>query len=98
MHTLCVSSATMPCAQLHYVRARRGADSVQCLLQCWDIGGQNIGSKMLRQYIYGAHAVVLAYDITNSESMANLQDWLDEVLATFGASVPYLALMGNKSM
>lgn len=37
-----------------------------CLvLQLWDIGGQTIASKMVTNYIYGAHAVLLAYDITN---------------------------------
>lgn len=33
--------------------------------QLWDIGGQTIASKMVTNYIYGAHAVLLAYDITN---------------------------------
>lgn len=37
-----------------------------CLaLQLWDIGGQTIASKMVTNYIYGAHAILLAYDITN---------------------------------
>ena len=30
-----------------------------------DIGGQTIGSKMVSNYIYGAQAVLLVYDITN---------------------------------
>ena len=36
-------------------------------LQMWDIGGQSIGSKMVGNYIGGAHAVLLCYDITNYE-------------------------------
>lgn len=35
------------------------------LLQLWDIGGQTIASKMVTNYIYGAQAVLLAYDVTN---------------------------------
>lgn len=33
--------------------------------QLWDIGGQTIGGKMIRNYIFGAQAVLLVYDITN---------------------------------
>ena len=33
----------------------------------WDIGGQTLGGAMLNNYIYGAHAVLLVYDITNSQ-------------------------------
>ena len=44
-------------------------------MQMWDIGGQSISSKMLHNYIFGAHAILLCYDITNYESFANLEDW-----------------------
>lgn len=49
--------------------------NIQVALQIWDIGGQSIGSKMVSNYIAGAHAVLLCYDITNYESFANLEDW-----------------------
>jgi Ras-related protein Rab-28 len=52
-------------------------------LQIWDIGGQSIGSKMLANYIYGAHAVLLCYDITNFDSFQNLEDWYRVVRKTF---------------
>jgi Ras-related protein Rab-28 len=45
----------------------------QTALQIWDIGGQSIGSKMITNYIAGAHAILLCYDITNYESFANLE-------------------------
>ena len=38
---------------------------VNVALQIWDIGGQTIGGKMIGNYIYGAQAVLLCYDITN---------------------------------
>ena len=44
-------------------------------MQLWDIGGQSIGSRSVKNYIAGAHAVLLCYDITNYESFANLEDW-----------------------
>ena len=48
---------------------------IHIAMQLWDIGGQSISSKMLNNYIYGAHAILLCYDITNYESFANLEDW-----------------------
>lgn len=49
---------------------------VHVALQIWDIGGQTIGSKMVSNYIYGAQAVMLVYDITNFQSFQDLEDWL----------------------
>ena len=67
-------------------------------LQVWDIGGQQLGGKMLETYLYGAHAVLLVYDMTNQSSFENLQDWL-EIVQKHGVQngkMPYLALIGNK--
>jgi Ras-related protein Rab-28 len=71
--------------------------SIHCALQVWDIGGQTIGGKMLSSYIYGADAVVLVYDITNSSTFANLEEWVTVVKKTFeGKKLPPIALVGNK--
>jgi Ras-related protein Rab-28 len=71
--------------------------NIQIALQIWDIGGQSIGSKMLTNYISGADAVLLCYDITNYESFANLEDWYRLVVKAFDTRpLPYLALCGNK--
>ena len=35
------------------------------IFQLWDIRGQTLSSKMVTNYVYGAHAVLSAYDITN---------------------------------
>jgi len=45
-------------------------------LRVWDIGGQSIHSKNLRTYLETTNAIMLVYDVTNSESFANLDDWL----------------------
>lgn len=53
---------------------------------------------MITNYISGADAVMLCYDITNYESFANLEDWYRLVLRAFqGKELPYIALLGNKS-
>lgn len=67
-------------------------------MQIWDIGGQTIGSQMISNYIYGAQAVLLCYDITNYQSFQDLEDWLGLVKKTFDSEPPpYLALIGNKT-
>ncbi len=48
------------------------AGNIQVALQIWDIGGQTIGSKMIGKYIFGAQAVLFAYDISNAETFQNL--------------------------
>ncbi|KAG8469062.1 hypothetical protein KFE25_007580 [Diacronema lutheri] len=66
-------------------------------LQIWDIGGQSIGGKMIGNYIYGAHAVLLCYDITNYQSFQDVEDWLRLVRRTFAnETMPLVALVGNK--
>ena len=62
------------CLSRTCVRAAPGDVSVA--VQLWDIGGQSIGGKMIKNYIYGAHAVLLCYDISNYQSFQNLEDWL----------------------
>lgn len=53
---------------------------------------------MITNYIAGAHAILLCYDITNYESFANLEDWYRLVLRTFDRSqLPFTALVGNKN-
>lgn len=73
--------------------------NVHVTLQVWDIGGQSLGGKMLDKYIFGAHAVMLVYDITNQSSFDNLEDWLDmvkKVCEKGGSRMPHLALVANK--
>ncbi|KAJ1445142.1 P-loop containing nucleoside triphosphate hydrolase protein [Pelagophyceae sp. CCMP2097] len=70
---------------------------VHVALQLWDIGGQSISSKMIHNYIFGAHAVLLCYDITNYDSFANLEDWYRVVRATFkNDDMPFVGIIANK--
>lgn len=71
---------------------------IHVAIQLWDIGGQTIGGKMIGNYIYGAQAVLLVYDITNYQSFQNLEDWYNLVKQTFGPdNMPYVALVANKA-
>eukprot|EP00995_Heteronema_vittatum_P005928 NODE_1936_length_863_cov_335.787469_g1354_i0.p1 GENE.NODE_1936_length_863_cov_335.787469_g1354_i0~~NODE_1936_length_863_cov_335.787469_g1354_i0.p1 ORF type:complete len:248 (+),score=92.79 NODE_1936_length_863_cov_335.787469_g1354_i0:27-746(+) len=72
--------------------------NVHVTLQIWDIGGQQLGGRMLGNYIYGAHGVVLVYDVTSMDSFKNLEDWYELVKNTFKdkEKMPYVAMVGNK--
>eukprot|EP00030_Apusomonadida_sp_AF-17_P006393 a680230_27.p1 GENE.a680230_27~~a680230_27.p1 ORF type:complete len:244 (+),score=80.65 a680230_27:44-733(+) len=73
-------------------------ENVDVTISLWDIGGQNLGSKMLKQYIFGAHAILFVYDITSLQSFQNLEDWLEVARQAFeGATMPHMTLVGNKS-
>ncbi|WKY05131.1 hypothetical protein Q1695_005837 [Nippostrongylus brasiliensis] len=52
---------------------------VQVLMQVWDIGGQSIAGEMIDKYIYGSHAALVVYDVTNMSSFDNTQDWLNVI-------------------
>jgi len=73
--------------------------NTQVAMQVWDIGGQSIGGKMIKNYIYGAHAVLLCYDITDKDSFQDLEDWYRLVTKTFAkeGKMPYVGLVGNKT-
>ncbi|XP_035233400.1 ras-related protein Rab-28-like isoform X2 [Stegodyphus dumicola] len=72
--------------------------SVNVTLQLWDIGGQSLGGEMFDKYLYGAHAILFVYDITNEESFSDLEDWLRIVHQVFNEEciMPHLALVSNK--
>ncbi len=63
-------------------------------LRVWDIGGQSIQSKNLESYINSANAIMLVYDVTNSESFGNLDDWLSQIHKN--AKTKFIYLVGNK--
>jgi len=73
-------------------------NDIHVAVQLWDIGGQTIGGKMIGNYIYGAQAVLLVYDISNYQSFQNLEDWYALVKRTFEhGTMPYVALVANKA-
>ncbi len=75
----------------------KGAET-HVALQIWDIGGQTIGGEMIGNYIHGARAVLLLYDITDMATFQNLEEWYRLVRRTFkGQEMPYLGLVGNKT-
>jgi GTPase SAR1 family protein len=63
-------------------------------LRVYDIGGQSLNSKNLREYLSGASVIFLVYDVTNRESFGNLDDWLAQVRKNSKTTNIYV--IGNK--
>ena len=67
-------------------------------IQLWDIGGQSLSGEMFDKYLYGAHAILFVYDITNDDSFLDLEEWMKVVHQVFKEEciMPHLALVSNK--
>lgn len=48
-------------------------------LQIWDTAGQERFRTITRSYYRGAHAAVLTYDITRSQSFNSIPGWVNDV-------------------
>lgn len=48
-------------------------------LQIWDTAGQESFRAVTRSFYRNAHAVILMYDLTRSETFDNLDDWHREI-------------------
>jgi small GTP-binding protein len=51
-------------------------DSARITLQIWDFAGESRFSALLPSYAQGSSAAIFMCDITNSESIANIDNWL----------------------
>ena len=65
-------------------------------LQLWDTAGQDRFKNIVASYYRGAHGIMLAFDITNSNSFSNVSRWYDEAQNYLQKSVPKM-LIGNKA-
>lgn len=68
------------------------------LPQIWDVGGNAMQGRMLDKYVFGANAIMLIYDVTNSTSFDNLEPWLraSQRVTSAMEKQPFYALVANK--
>ncbi|XP_076244560.1 ras-related protein Rab-28 [Calliopsis andreniformis] len=67
-------------------------------IHLWDVGGLALHGSMLDKYIFGAHIILLVYDVTNSFSFDVLDEWIDKIrrLNSSHEETPLMAVVGNK--
>ncbi|KAK8737381.1 hypothetical protein OTU49_004454 [Cherax quadricarinatus] len=68
-------------------------------VQIWDVAGSALAGKMIDKYLYGAHAILFVYDVTNITSIDSLQDWVTAAHRAARAQErpPILTLVANKA-
>lgn len=54
-------------------------DGERVKLQIWDTAGQERFRTITSTYYRGTHGVIIVYDVTSSESFANVKRWLYEI-------------------
>jgi len=75
-------------------QAQVGEKTVNLML--WDIAGQPQFYLLHKVYYNGANGVILMFDLTNSPSFTNINNWYNEVVKYELGNVPII-LVGNKS-
>lgn len=64
-------------------------------LQIWDTSGQERFRSITTGYFRNAHAALIVYDVTSTESLTNCEKWMNDVKMYSGHDVPKI-LLGNK--
>lgn len=65
-------------------------------LQLWDTAGQERFRSLIPSYIRDSAVALVVYDITNRESFAQVNKWIEDVRAERGSDV-IIVLVGNKT-
>ncbi|MHA1300946.1 MAG: Rab family GTPase [Candidatus Helarchaeota archaeon] len=62
----------------------------------WDIAGQNKFSRMRKHFYTGADGQILVFDLTNLETLKNIQKWYDDIKRFLNEDIKGI-LIGNKN-
>lgn len=65
-------------------------------IQFWDTAGQERFRAITSSYYRGTHGIIVVFDITNSNSFDNVENWMQEIYNNVKKNIPIL-LVGNKS-
>ena len=83
--------------QFHSITLRAEHKGVQFEigLSIWDFGGQERFRSLLPQFILGANASLLVFDLMNGQALKNLKEWY-QLLKINAGNVPF-DLIGTKA-
>jgi len=65
-------------------------------LSLWDFGGQEQFKKLFPYYINGANGVLMVFDLTNLQSLINLDFWYEQLSIQKISNVPRI-IVGTKN-
>lgn len=69
----------------------------RCKLQIWDTAGQERFRSITSAYYRGAHAVVIVFDLTKTETFKNVAYWIEQAESLRASNSIPCILVGNKS-
>ena len=64
-------------------------------VQIWDLAGEYHFSKFVRPMFLGAQGVMIAFDLTNEQSMQNIPKWIENFHQIEPQDIP-IVIIGNK--
>lgn len=70
-------------------------DGKEVTMQIWDTAGQEKYQNITQSYFRNSHGIIVAYDITDSDSFKRVKHWVDKIRSDF-ERIPIL-LIGNKA-
>lgn len=72
------------------------SDNLSIQYQIFDLAGQTKFDKVRSSFYSGVQAAILVYDITNSETLANLPKWVKEIKRNNDGTLETFVVVGNK--
>jgi small GTP-binding protein len=83
---------------LDYYTKQEMINNINVLVKLWDTAGQERFKALTPNYFRNAEGVVLAYDVTNSESFENLKFWINSIKSNLGEKNIFIPIIiiGNK--
>jgi small GTP-binding protein len=70
-------------------------ENTKVRLQIWDTAGQEQFRTITKAYYHGAHGILLVFDVSNAETFAQCQGWMNSISESLSDPVE-IALVGNK--
>ena len=61
----------------------------------WDIAGQDLFKQIRSNFYIGSQAVLICFDVTNSRSFKNVENWYKDMKISIDQKIPVF-LVGNK--
>jgi len=77
------------------LQAKQGSSKFRIGLSIWDFGGQQRFRPLLPQFIYGANAALLVFDLGGVHTLENLRGWKKMLIENITEKIP-IHLVGTK--
>ncbi|MFW9929090.1 MAG: GTP-binding protein [Candidatus Thorarchaeota archaeon] len=81
---------------IKYINLNLNEQQFNIKAQLWDLSGQPHFSSVRPMFYKGGHGFILVFDITNHESLENLENWILEAEKVIKIADLPIIILGNK--